>query len=116
MTDKKPQAWTPEPWCAIEGEIKYGPSSGDVTHGWRISPKNHECDIPVLGIIYEVQANAKRVIACVNSLARVPDPAEFMEECRNLEDAVAVFLSTPCEVSRLTLIWALAHFRKAGGA
>lgn len=77
---------TPEPWRAEMNSVywefqdTYGDLIGD-TCASSASEPHHGCSL-ALG-----EANANRLVACVNALAGVPDPAAFVAAARELADA-----------------------------
>ena len=118
MPDKKPQTWTQEPWV-------FDPYNEGLSfdRGWGLysepDPQSILARPSVAHVPFKAgEATCKRIVATVNALAGVPDPAEFMAAVRELEnqsDGIVAAL-TGCSMGRLAepLRVALANVRKAG--
>ena len=94
MTDKK-QAWTKEPW--EEGELDRNDQRQIVSEsGQLIIVCAHECigaNEPIM------EANAARIVACVNALAGIPHPAEWRQAVERLLE-IAEGLAVAVDMSR----------------
>ena len=116
--DKKPQAWTPEPWV-------FDPYNEGLSfdRGWGLysepDPQSILARPSVAHVPFKAgEATGKRIVACVNSLAGVPDPVEFVaamkelwEAAEGLDEGFYTGISLPGTRFRN----ALARVRKASG-
>ena len=120
MTDK-PQDWTSEPWTYDGSRIEKD-TDGRIFHWHYIGGVNEAPIFSVRCARKEGVPNTKRIVATVNALAGVPDPAEFMEAhwelMRHIAWAVLMLESEGYGeyVEFSSIEEALARVRKAGGA
>lgn len=80
MTDE--QKWTPEPWSLDSENIHIGSIAtlhGDA-EGWR------EIWAPWSGGMTDQNANAERIVTCVNALAGIENPSAVRELVEALKD------------------------------
>lgn len=92
----KAQAWTKEPWHYEDGPnfrsltrfSTYSVLGGD-SHGLPLAEvgAGHE-DIHTRNEDSNALSNAARIVACVNALANIPDPAAFVERAKKTEEAL----------------------------
>lgn len=79
------QKWTKEPWDVHKWRICAGVESGNSTL---------VCDTAWNKKTREVaanKANAARIVACVNALAGIPDPAAFVSHVAAMERALRFY-------------------------
>lgn len=68
--------WTPEPWTYLDGQNKklfHIESSMDA----------HESGVSVCSVVHE--PNAARIVECVNAMANIENPEEFVRRARDTE-------------------------------
>ena len=70
---------TKEPWAFVPWHIEEGPSAVRAPEGWLICTTSSD-------------ANARRIVACVNALAGIPDPAAFVQAARGMREALESLL------------------------
>ena len=95
-SDEQVQAWTPEPWSAdagyVFGQVPGGRPNGEGiarchgSAGARNGEHTQENDY----------ANAARIVACVNALAGVEDPAAFVEAVQGVMARIDTTYAGPC--------------------
>ena len=90
---------TPEPWKALPHESVVFIMAGEYANGTAAAsaatPCVGCCDRYCHGPLHEVQANADRIVACVNAMAGIPDPAAEMARLRAVEAALTRIASMP---------------------
>jgi hypothetical protein len=82
---------TPEPWKVLPHEsvvfIMAGGYANGTTPASAATPCVACCDRYCHGPADEVQANGDRIVACVNALAGIPNPAAEMARLRAVEES-----------------------------
>ena len=93
------QKHTPEPWMHLNGEHTIWTRLNDGCRGMPIARVNT--------VMPQDQANAARIVACVNSLAGLDDPASALKAAREALalTADAAFRIDPPADSRLGMAW-----------
>lgn len=87
---------TPEPWIAIDRAIKlnngfgYGETVANVPGGNTSGPFFVQSD-------EECEANARRIVSCVNACAGMEDPAAEITELKRQRDELFAVISTIAE-------------------
>ena len=90
---------TKEPWKLQEGFCNvYALSNGESGLTTHIAKAN---DAQVSGGLIEAEANARRIVDCVNALAGIENPAAFVEAARGMADKADDALQALVGVDRL---------------
>ena len=75
---------TPGPWTIKYGYLRSGSTTVAAVRG--MSPPNKHGDRTP---IENHEANAERIVACVNAMEGIEDPGSFVEHARRLHERVA---------------------------
>ena len=114
------QDWTPEPWQTgrEDGQSYHGHSGEPFSSIYRQDDDERMPLTPdgfggltrvPLRIAYiegkdvprkEEKANARRIVACVNALATIPDPAAYIKAAKDLHEAAEAYYRHPLSVPR----------------
>ena len=82
MAEHTKEPWEVQPSHEDSALFIIGSNLGGLVgaaHGWpsEIESGNHS----------RIEANARRIVACVNALAGIPDPAAFVQAARGMREA-----------------------------
>jgi hypothetical protein len=115
------QAWTKEPWeigIDIDTNLRLRHNCLVQGTGWPFHLPVASTYYPYIADVDQCEANALRIVDCVNALAGIPNPADFVRAARELADiadgTIAFAANDLAALPALTK--AVKAFRAAGGA